>query len=536
MLSEDGLPGALKRLAYSSGRVMIEIWPAYALGSVLILVGFKWGLPNGRLVPLSWQADENAARYATSAISFPFFHASWLPWGTALFYQVYVLKTIVSLGGLLYVGDRGILVLGRFMVYASALGAITALYLLGRSLFDVWTGRAAALLLAVMPGFVITAHYFKVEVAMSFWLVLTLLATFKMRRTGTIRDVAIVGLLTGYTASTQYSGGLVLAPVVTALIQAKPVGMRRALAILGGTVVAGFLFGTPYALLTPRAFYSGLRMDTLINHQGMAYTPARPPALIDYALNVAPYSITVPILIVAAFGLVVALVRERARLLPLWAMLAVYAVLLSADNSRIVRATTPVLPIVALLAAYGLAKLRGLRWMRIPSLGVLALVTCYAFLFSLAYVQAFASVDPRIQASQWIERRIPAGTRIAIGTTHYLDVPQLANFGYSTVELRGSAARLNAVRPRYLVLSDMSLLPASQALTYNPATSAFLSVIRSNYCELARFENSQRLWWINTKPRDGSLSFDWLYPNPRITILERRDGSTGCRRLDAYQS
>ena len=112
--------------------VVAQIWPSYVAASVLILLGFHWGLPGSQFVPRSWQDDENAAVWAVQQISFPLFDPRWLPWGTALFYQVYVVKEIVTLGGLLRASDHEVLVLGRLVVFVSALGTVTAVFLLGR--------------------------------------------------------------------------------------------------------------------------------------------------------------------------------------------------------------------------------------------------------------------------------------------------------------------------------------------------------------------------------------------------------------------
>lgn len=53
--------------------IVRNLWPAYACASILILLGFQWGMPDPPLVPRSWQADENAIVWAVGQMSFPFF-------------------------------------------------------------------------------------------------------------------------------------------------------------------------------------------------------------------------------------------------------------------------------------------------------------------------------------------------------------------------------------------------------------------------------------------------------------------------------
>ena len=76
---------------------------------------------------------------------------------------------------------------------------------------------------------------------------------------------------------------------------------------------------------------------------------------------------------------------------------------------------------------------------------------------------------------------------------------------------------------RYLILSDMH-----RAVGRHPSEERFFAYVRSRYCEVARFENSQKLGPIDAKPRGRKLSYDSLYPNPRVTILARRQPGSPC--------
>jgi len=107
-------------------------------------------------------------------------------------------------------------------------------------------------------------------------------------------------------------------------------------------------------------------------------------------------------------------------------------------------------------------------------------------------------------------------------------VPPLRDLGYRPVEVANDARRLGAAPSRHLVLSDLALLPSQQALSYHPSVAAFLTEVRRRFCEVVHFENSQKLLGLNAKVRHAKLPFDWLYANPRITILERRVAGRRC--------
>jgi len=184
-------------------------------------------LPGNLYQDKSFQADENAAVWAVNQMSFPLFYPRWLAWGTALFYQVYLVKTIFTVGGLIHINDVWMYVMGRLVVYASALGAITMIFLIGRKLFDIWTGRLAAILPAVLPGFVINSHYFKTDIPMTFWSLAALLTAYQVVSSGKSVWVVVLGLLVGYSASVKYSAA-VLSPegLVAIVIEDRKLNKR----------------------------------------------------------------------------------------------------------------------------------------------------------------------------------------------------------------------------------------------------------------------------------------------------------------------
>lgn len=506
-----------------------NLWPAYLLASTLILWGFTWGLPN-HYQDKSFQADENAAVWAVNQIRFPLhMNPRWFNWGTGLFYQTYLVKLVFTAGGLAHASDYWMLVMGRLVVFVSALGAITALFLLGRKLFDGWIGRLAATILAVLPGFVINGHYFKTDVPMTFWMLTTMLVAYQLVENGASRYVFLLGLLVGYTASVKYPGGLMLLAGLVAIAMASRKFHKRFSWLTYFVCVAlGFAFGEPAALLPAGwgAIIKALRWVGSLNRLGIPYHVARPPAWIDYPLNVMPFSMTAPMLMAAAVALawavgVCVLTGKRWALLPILTFMVAYYPVLATDNWRLVRYTVPLLPFAALFVALFVGTLRDR-----PIVGRVAVVTvcalmAYAFLSSLSYVRAFGETDPRIQASRWVEDQIPRGQSVPEIATHYLNLPQLGLVGYKTVFIDYSISDLRSAPSPYLIVSEFSTSPYSQAIDYYPQQRRFFQFVTANYVEVIHFENSQKLLFIDSKRR-SRLPQDWLHPNPRITIMLRR--------------
>ncbi len=519
-------PRWLRRGAVGALSVARELWLPYLLASILILYGFQWGLPDPPYLTSSFQPDEGAAVWAVSQINFPRFDPQILQWGTGLFYQVYVVKEVLTASHLIHASDFWIYVLGRLVVYVSALGAITATFFTAQKLFDHRTGWLAALFLSVLPGFVITSHYFKPDVPMTFWAVVTLLATFWMLEVPTIRQVAILGLLVGYSASVKYNA-VVLAPVAAIAIVLAFRRSGRPLPVVPfvAAVTAGFAVGDPYAFLDFPNLVYWLKYLAGIEALSKAYAATRPPAWLDYPINVFPYAMTTPFLLLSAAGLLYGVVRRSCHVWVSLLFSLTYYLLLCVDSQRLVRYTVPLLPIGAILSAHLIRDLSRTQIGRLACVPGVAAIVGFLFVFSLSYTQTFAQPDPRVQGSMWIQAHLPKETPIAVSTTNNWNVPQLGLIGYRSVAVGVSIAKLQAVNGPYLILSDVPKLWYEEAIDHYPAPMAFYGYVDSHYCEVTHFLNSQELLGINSR-RGSLLPGDWIDPNPQITILKR--ATNGC--------
>jgi Dolichyl-phosphate-mannose-protein mannosyltransferase len=514
---------ALRTLGASSRTTIEQIWPAYALASVLILYGFSWALPDNRYHGVSFHADENAAVLAVSRITFPALNPQWFPWGTALFYQVYFVERSLSLVRVLPYDNFWILTVGRVVSFAYALGAITLIYLIGRKVFDEWTGRLAAITLAVLPALVINGHYFKTDVPMAFWLLAAALAAYELIAKGKLAHVVLLGALTGYATSVKYSAATFVPAGVAAIALSDQRRRPMAWTAYLASIALGFVVGEPRVVLNFTEIVSAVKWVGGLNSTGIPYSAARPPAWLDYPIHVMPYAVTWPMLGLIGVAAIWGAIRGGKRLLPIWAFMLFYYLLMANDNTRLVRYTIPLLPFGALLLAFAASSCRKnavARWIMIPTVA-----TClvYAFIFSLSYVQVMAQVDPRVQASEWIERNLPRGVRVPVIRTHYSNLPDFKFMRYADQPIAFSIEELQAAVSPYFVLSEPEARFYREAKQYYPRENQFLDYLGANYSVAARFENSQRLLGVDSKAGDH-LAEDWLRPNPQITIYERKRG------------
>jgi hypothetical protein len=73
--------------------------------------------------------------------------------------------------------------------------------------------------------------------------------------------------------------------------------------------------------------------------------------------------------------------------------------------------------------------------LRVIATAVAIVLILHSFLFSLAYVQAMAHPDPRLEADQWIDRHIPRTEPIFTSETSYYNRPQVDHMGYQVIDV-----------------------------------------------------------------------------------------------------
>ena len=197
--------------------------------------------------------------------------------------------------------------------------------------------------------------------------------------------------------------------------------VRRAVVVAFLAATAGFVLGTPGAVLEPRAFLSDLAFNAQTRHEykGLAGEATSWGAY----LGLAGDALTWPVLAAAGLGLALAVARawrgSRAHLVVALAALAPYA-LVASSGHRAMRFLAPVLPAAAWLAALALASLPRRRARRLLTTALLARSAVAAVL-----VLRLFFVDSRLRAERWMEAHVPRGATVDVITNHEGYVPRV---------------------------------------------------------------------------------------------------------------
>lgn len=368
---------------------------------------------------------------------------------------------------------------GRALALVCGVICVVAVVALGSRLIGGAGGWIAGVVTAATPVFVEHARSAKVDIPLTMWTALTLLASCRAIDSRRRRDALVAALCAGMALGSKWSAApLLLVLVLVAAASAgahadanaaatansrpsaaEPVAPPRRggvapllarVALLWLVAAAALLATTPSLVLEPR-----LAIDAFRRIGGIVETPfgefTRPGYRI-YPEVLAGKSFGLGLLAAALVG-VGALVRTRERA---WAGVAlfgaVYFVIIMASRSGYPHFALPLVPVLALAAARGTIAIA--RRIRVPVWCVLALLFVPT-LPALAHqsVSAARNADTRLRSLAYIEHRVPPGRSVLViggerGTPPLLErqAPPFAGLAWLKAEERLGDERYRTAR------------------------------------------------------------------------------------------
>jgi len=256
---------------------------------------------------------------------------------------------------------------------------------------------------------------------------------------------------------------VLVAALAAAGVRAAQRLARVEIPILAASAVAGFFLGTPYAALEPRAFLADLAFNDQTRFEYKGLTGAS--SSFGAYLHLAEDGLTLPVLAMAAAGLIVAATRgvQGDRLSPVLVAgaLAPYLMVASSGHQAL-RFLAPLFPAAVVLAALGVLSLPSVR-VRRAAAGVLL---ARAAIASVLVVRLFF-VDSRIAASRWLEANTVPGETVDLIAN---------NPGYAPAIPAGRALRIVPTLSREMAPADRF---AEAAAAYASEASPWLILTAS---------------------------------------------------------
>ena len=307
---------------------------------------------------------------------------------------------------------------------SAVLGSATVLliYLLGVRLGGKRLGLLAAAITAVLPYHVADAHFATTDTPLFFWITLALylmVRSYDNWAKDNVWAYVGAGFVAGLATATKYNGVLLLVPLMLIpLMRLKSLeDVVRLRPFSGGlAMAAGFMVGTPYAILDLPHFLSWFGYSLrLYNAPVLRALPAW-----QWHLNFHLSRPHAPIFVLGGIGFFISIYYwgKRGWLLNSFGLILCFAALNQTNYQA--RMWQPASMIVILWAALvidlGLLwlakKTQFSRWRHYLNYAPLLLLLPLAWI-SFGYGRNFKSGDVRTLATAWITENIPAGAAIA---------------------------------------------------------------------------------------------------------------------------
>jgi hypothetical protein len=433
-------------------------WLLILFGAALLirLWGINFGLPYGFHVdehfyyPSAWAMGQGQLNLPDQS------HGPSLYLFTLLIGQ-WIVKAIsfpqlspIDFGALIDTNPWPFLISARVISVLAGALTIPFVFWLGRRYRNQITGLLAAALMAVVFFYVRDSHFGVPDSFMTLFVVAASWLALRSHQTGSMRDFWLAGLAAGLATAAKYTSAFIFIPIILAALNRSRISSHSSLvtrhaalclltSIFG--LLIGFILGYPNILINFPAFIkdiSFLWVRVGAGYEGWSIMPDNSPL---YYLNTLVWGIGLPMMILAAIGLLAAIKRHQATD---WIMLSFpisYFLAMSLSRGHFGRYMLPVLPWLCIFAINASLKVLPALWAGIanrvsekarrfaPLIGSI----CIAAMIvpnaaqSIRFDWLLSQTDTRIEAKKWIEANIPEGARIAVEWPFH--TPPLSN-GY----------------------------------------------------------------------------------------------------------
>lgn len=318
-----------------------------------------------------------------------------------------------------------VVIAGRALTATSGVATVLVVYRFGARLFDRQTGLAAAMLLAVAPFAVRDAHYIKLDVPTTLFIVLTQAAVARLvadpAAAAQRRAWILAGAMAGLALSTQYYAFPVILSIVAAaaIVAWRTSGWRKPLIWLvwaGAASAVAFIAASPFFFLELDTVARDMAAVRQINVDRALSGAGAFGSLGAYLRMTATEALGWTTALAAAMGIVVVFAKDVPRAIVLACFPLAYFAFL-ANTVPMSRYVNPMLPSLAVAAAFGLKNLALLapKHRRSLLLAVLTLAVSVQGLAGSLRADAFyAQPDTRTLARLFLERTAESGSTVLV--------------------------------------------------------------------------------------------------------------------------
>ena len=328
--------------------------------------------------------------------------------------------------------------IARVVAVALALFGVAAVYAVGRRLWGTLEGLVAAAVIAFAALPVAYSRYAVTDVGVLLPVAVAVYGLVRIREDGARRYYVIAGIGLGLTVAFKYTAGLILVPIVVAIVlraSRREEPLRR---VAVGAVIAGLAAALVFFLTNPFFVLDLGEATDQLEAQRHAASNEKVGQMEEspfgFYLSSLGWGLGWAALAAAAVGVAWQFRRDRARALLLVLFPLLLVLYLGSDAERyFARWLLPAYPVLALLAGVAVAGVARSVSSRPVAHGAVAFVLAAAMMAQpivtdLHTGKVLERADTRELARNWMLEHLPHGTRIvvdAVAIRNHFDLPLL---------------------------------------------------------------------------------------------------------------
>src|SRR5262245_20232898 len=432
------------------------------------------------------------------------FNPHFFDWPTLTFYLNLIVSCLTFLAGAMrgawshldQVSAPELYLAGRQFTALAGAATVALTFAAGRR-WGSPVALVAAGLMAVIPGHVRESHYVLTDVPTALFTTLTLLLALRAHERQTWAALAWAGIAAGLSASCKYNGAIAFVmPLVVIFGSGGGVGLmtRRALLVLAAAA-AGFLAGTPYAVLDLPAFLN----DYARLAANFARERGGDPGWWIYLKHLSS-NLAWPAFIAALTGLALAaregvMGPDRVRSWMLVAFAAIYFTVMARSYQIYGRYMLPLYPVLSICAAIGVSALvRLLPRLRLPAMSrllvsgaVIAFVLAMPVVRGIGFSRGLGQESTVDLAYRWIRANVAPGSRVIVEAGAIQLPPQYPSEQVRTLLMR-PLDEYQRAGPKYLIAASPDFQATLVDPNVNPEAFASYRELLSGTAEVAAFD------------------------------------------------
>ncbi len=330
----------------------------------------------------------------------------------------------------------GIHIVGRLISASFDTATVFVIYLICKRIFSKKVGILSSLLYAFSVLPIQLSHFFAVDTILTFFMTLTIFRLLVFNKKPTTMNSVLSGVSFGLSLSTKFSA-LILIPIIFITFihvffqKRKKIKIKKSNTIDKALIfillsIVSFLFTQPYALIDFREFSQQTSAQTQMSNNAFIF-----PYTLQYVGKI-PYLYELKNIFLWGLGPIIALFcilgivfitinngKKILTLLP-FVYVVVYFFVFGRFAVGFIRYMLPIYPILTIFGGWFLSEIvikyvpkKYIKNYFTNKFTILFFVFIIS-IYPISFLSIYLRPNTRIQASDWINKNIPQGSKIAV--------------------------------------------------------------------------------------------------------------------------